>query len=121
MVVLWGYQTFKTLVSSPKIFAGAFISCPAYEPTRKELDKIKNIPIWLVHSSKDTTVPVKNSRNSFKYLKNINSDIIYTEYEDIICEGNKFDPHGSYFYTLCNYPKTENGIYLFQWIASKKK
>lgn len=24
-----GYQTFKTLVSSSKIFAGAFISCPS--------------------------------------------------------------------------------------------
>lgn len=116
-----GYQTFKTLVSSPKIFAGAFISCPAYEPTKRELNKIKNIPIWLVHSSKDTTVPVKNSRNSFNYLKNINSDVIYTEYEDIICDRNKFDPHGSYFYTLRNYPKTENEIHIFQWIASKKK
>lgn len=116
-----GYQAFKTLVSSPKIFAGAFITCPAYEPTKRELNKIKNIPLWLVHSSKDTTVSVKNSRNIFKYLKSINSDIIYTEYNDIICDGNKFDPHGSYFYTLRNYPKTQNDTHIFQWIASKKK
>lgn len=116
-----GYQTFKTLVYSPEIFAGAFISCPAYEPSKKELDKVKNVPIWLVHASDDTTVSVNNSRNSFNYLKSIGSDIIYTEYKDVVRDGNKYDPHGSYFYTLHNDPKNDEGIHIFQWLASKIK
>ena len=116
-----GYQTFKTLVYSPEIFAGAFISCPAYEPSKKELDKVKNVPIWLVHASDDTTVSVNNSRNLFNYLKSIGSDIIYTEYKDVVRDGNKYDPHGSYFYTLHNDPKNDEGIHIFQWLASKIK
>ena len=116
-----GYQTFKTLVYSPEIFAGAFISCPAYEPSKKELDKVKNVPIWLVHASDDTTVSVNNSRNLFNYLKSIGSDIIYTEYQDVVRDGNKYDPHGSYFYTLHNDPKNDEGIHIFQWLASKIK
>ncbi len=99
-----GYQTFKTLVADPKIFAGAFITCPAYEPSKEELEKVKDVPIWLVHASSDTTVPVSNSRNSFKYLKSLGTDVVYTEYEEVVRDGNKYDPHGSYFYTLHNDP-----------------
>lgn len=116
-----GYQTFKTLVYAPDIFAGAFITCPAYEPSEKELDIVKNIPIWLVHASDDTTVPVTNSRNSYNYLKNKGADVVYTEYKDVVRDGNKYDPHGSYFYTLHNDPKTKEGIHIFQWLSSKVK
>lgn len=116
-----GYQTFKTLVHSPNLFAAAFITCPAYEPSKQELDKIKNIPIWLVHASDDTTVSVNNSRNSFNYLKNSGSDVIYTEYKNVQRDGYDYDPHGSYFYTLHNDPVNEKGTHIFQWVASKKR
>lgn len=115
-----GYQTFKTLVADPNIFAGAFITCPAYEPSKEELEKVKDVPIWLVHASSDTTVPVSNSRNSFKYLKSLGADVVYTEYEEVVRDGNKYDPHGSYFYTLHNDPFSGDGTHIFQWIASKK-
>lgn len=115
-----GYQTFKTLVADPDLFAGAFITCPAYEPSKEELLKIKNIPIWLVHASTDDVVPVNNSRNSFKYLKSLGADVVYTEYEEVIRDGNKYSSHGSYFYTLHNDPFSGDGTHIFQWIASKK-
>ncbi|WP_410208512.1 prolyl oligopeptidase family serine peptidase [Fusobacterium sp.] len=116
-----GYQSFKAMVADPELFAAAFISCPAYEPSKDELDKIKDIPVWLVHAQTDTTVPVSNSRNSYKYLKNIGSDVVYTEYKDVVRDGNKYNPHGSYFYTLHNDPVNSEGTHIFQWLASKKK
>lgn len=116
-----GYQTFKTLVYAPDLFAAAFITCPAYMPSTEELNTVKDTPIWLVHASDDTTVPVSNSRESFKYLKSIGADVVYTEYKDVVIDGNKYDPHGSYFYTLHNSPINDNGINIFQWIASKKR
>lgn len=116
-----GYQTFKTLVFAPEIFAAAFITCPAYKPSEKELNIVKNIPIWLVHASEDTTVPVVNSREAFEYLKKLGADVVYTEYKDVVRDGYKYDPHGSYFYTLHNDPTNKDGVNIFQWIASKKK
>lgn len=115
-----GYQTFKILTYAPNLFAASFISCPAYQPSEKELEKIKTIPIWLVHASEDTTVPVEYSRKIYNFLKNNNSDTVYTEYKDVILDGNKYDAHASYFYTLNNKPKDINGIHIFQWLASKK-
>ena len=116
-----GYETFKALVADPQLFAAAFISCPAYEPSKEELDKVKDVPIWLVHAQTDTTVPVTNSQNSYKYLKGLGSDVVYTEYVDVVRDGNKYDPHGSYFYTLHNDPVNSEGTHIFQWIASKIK
>ncbi len=116
-----GYQTFKTLVYAPDMFAAAFITCPAYMPSEKELNTVKDIPIWLVHASDDTTVPVSNSRKSFEYLKELGSDVVYTEYKDVVRDGNKYDPHGSYFYTLHNDPVDKDGTHIFQWLASKKR
>lgn len=116
-----GYQSLKVLAMDPKLFAAAFISCPAACISFEELNRIKDIPIWLVHASSDTIVTVENSRTIYRYLKSKKSDVEYTEYKDIYCDGKLFDAHASYFDMLNNLPHTDSGVHIFNWISSKEK
>lgn len=53
-----GYMTLKLLLLHPDFFAAAFPSSLAYDDeyvTDEQIESIKNIPIWFVHSKDDST------------------------------------------------------------------
>lgn len=55
-----GFMTFNMLLNYPKTFAAAFMICAAYDETWVDdanLEKIKDIPMWFVHSKDDAVVP----------------------------------------------------------------
>lgn len=59
-----GYLTFKLLLLHPEYFAAAFPSALAYRSqyvTDEQLENIKDIPIWFVHSKDDSTTVAKNT------------------------------------------------------------
>jgi len=116
-----GYQTWKTIIAKPKLFAGAFPICPAYLPTRKEVLKIKDIPIWLVHSEDDPLVPVENSILAYERLKRVGGKAIVTIYPNIVIEGNNVHGHHAWIPALNNYPSNDNGLHLFDWLAKQVK
>lgn len=115
-----GYQGLKVMSLNPKLFAAGFITCPAKMIDWEQLDKIKDIPLWLIHAREDDVVSVKNSRQISEYLKSIGGTVEYTEYKDVIIANEKYTPHASYFYTLNNIPKNIDGLDIFHWVAMQK-
>lgn len=116
-----GYQTWETLFAAPELFAAAFPICAAYEVPEKKLDTVKNIPIWVVHSANDDTIPVKYTQDAYNYLKSNGGNIIYTEYSNVQVDGEDFAPHASWIYPLNNDPVNESGEHFYEWLASQRK
>lgn len=59
-----GYMTLKLLLQYPDYFAAAFPSALAYQSqyvTDEQLESIKNIPTWFVHSQDDSTTLANNT------------------------------------------------------------
>ena len=57
-----GYMTLKLLLQHPDYFAAAFPSALAYQSqyvTDEQLERIKNVPTWFVHSQDDSTTLAK--------------------------------------------------------------
>ncbi|WP_099335612.1 prolyl oligopeptidase family serine peptidase [Clostridium cadaveris] len=115
-----GYQTIQTVAAAPELFAAAFPICPAYEPKEDELKRMSSVPTWLTHVATDPTAPVSNSQISYKTLKNFGGDVFYTEYETVERDGNVYDSHASWIYTLQNDPVNEKGQHIFNWLADQK-
>lgn len=117
-----GYQVLKTIIEDPDLFAAAFPTCAAYEPTNDELERLKNLPIWFTHAKIDGTVSSKLSENSYNYLKSIgNKNVFYSEYPNVKYDGIEYWPHMSWVYVLNNDPRNENKENLFNWLAKQKK
>ena len=116
-----GYQTWEALFEAPDLFAAAFPICAAYDVPEDKMDTVKNIPLWIAHTEIDDTVPVEYSRKSYKYMKNLGSDVNYTEYPKVEVEGEDFESHAAWVYVLNNNAKTEEGISFFEWLSSQHK
>lgn len=114
-----GYQTLKTIIAAPELFAAAFPVCPAYAPTAYELDKLGNLPIWFTHSIIDPIVPYTNSKDAYEYLKQTNDNAYYSEYETIIYGGNRYSHHASWVYVLNNAPVNKQGEQIFDWLSKQ--
>ena len=99
-----GFGTWDFIARKPELFAAAIPMAGYSDPN--QIDKIKEIPIWIFHGNKDKWNPVKGSRNMFKLLTKINSDVTYTEYNL---------GHGDTFKKAFKEPK------LISWMFSKNK
>lgn len=119
-----GYMTWKTLLKNPDMFAAAIPIC-ADAHTYEEIETVKDVPIWLVHSKDDGTVTVKNSINNANILTELGADVTLTLYENVTGydEGagvtQSYSGHWSWVYALNNDPKNEQGQSLFEWIAQQ--
>lgn len=114
-----GYQTWETLFAAPDLFAAAFPICAAYEVPQDQLDMVKDIPIWIIHSANDTTIPVTYSENAYAYLQSIGANVTFTEYENVIVDGEEYDGHSSWIYVLNNDPQNEEGQTIFEWLSNQ--
>lgn len=116
-----GYQTWETLFAAPELFAGAFPICAAYDVPTENMDKVKEIPMWLMHAAIDDTVPVQYSRNAYKHMQELGANVLYTEYPEVKVEGQDFESHAVWVYPLNNEATTEDGTTFFEWLASQHK
>jgi len=106
-----GYMTLKLLMLNPAYFAAAFPSALAYHAknlTEDDVNRIKDIPIWFIHSADD---PVT-----------LASETVIPTYEKLIQAGAK-NVHFSYFdhvIDITNQFGGENYHYMghFSWIYS---
>ena len=110
-----GYQTWKTILAKPEMFAAAFPVCAAYAPTEEELKTVVDLPIWLTHAKVDDTVPVTNSQNTYKMLKDLGGKVVYTEYPDVTFGGQTYPPHWSWIYVANNDPVFED-VHIMNWL-----
>ncbi|MBN2711246.1 MAG: prolyl oligopeptidase family serine peptidase [Planctomycetes bacterium] len=99
-----GYGTWDALERRPELFAAAVPICGGGSPEKAKL--FKDVPIWAWHGEKDTTVPVKNTRDMIDALKEAGGKPIYTEVPGC--------GHGVWGKTFAA-PK------LYEWLFAQKK
>ena len=116
-----GYQTWETLFAAPELFAAAFPMCAAYDVPKDKLPLVKDIPIWMAHCSQDTVVPVQYSRNAYANLKELSDCVYYSEFADTSYNGKMYTSHAVWVPVLRNVPENEEGVHLFEWLASQRK
>ena len=77
-----GMGTLELLWRLPDTFSAAFPICGGADLSKLPL-YAHNTAVWVFHGSADSVVPVENSRNIYKRLKELGCDAEYTEYEGV--------------------------------------
>jgi predicted peptidase len=138
-----GYMSLKLLLKEPNYFAAGYISALAYQSqyiTDSQINSIKNVPIWFIHSKDDrTTDPVKTVVPVYERLKKAGAKNVHFSYYDHVTdltgmyggENYHFNGHWSWVYSHANQSHTEfdgsdvllNGkpTTLMEWMAAQKK
>jgi predicted peptidase len=138
-----GYISLKLLIENPKYFAAAYISSLAYYDefvTESQLLKLKNIPIWFVHSQDDlTTEADKTATPLYKRLKQIGSKKVhYSLFDHVIDitgqyggDSYLYNGHWSWVYlhdnqVFSDYDKNPvliNGkpVSIMEWLAAQSR
>jgi predicted peptidase len=98
----WGVWAF--LERDPNKIAAAIPICGRGEP--KAAAKFAKIPIWVFHGTKDTTEPVKSSREMVAALKKAGGSPKYTEFAD---EGHNV------------WDKAYHDPKVFEWLFAQKR
>ncbi len=78
-ISMGGHAVWNLLGRENDTFAAAVSVCGCGDPMQAE--KLKDMPIWIFHGTKDTTVPVQYSREMVKAFEEVGAKRIrYTEY-----------------------------------------
>ncbi len=83
---------------------------------RIDLDKLKGIPLFLVHCSGDRSVPVSESRRAYEYLKKTGADITYLEIDN-----SRPDPWDALFGGHNAWDYAYSGTRLMDWFLKYSK
>ena len=75
-----GFGTLDLLSRRPELFAGAVPICGGADLGKAV--RYKDVPLWIFHGAKDTTVPPQFSRDLVDLLKKAGGDPKYTEYPE---------------------------------------
>jgi len=137
-----GYMSLKLILLHPEYFAAGYISALAYKSefvTDAEIQKIKNVPIWFVHSKDDnTTKPNETVVPLYNRLKAAGAKNTYMSLYDHVTDvtgvygGENFHymGHWSWIYSHANKaikdadgsPVKVNGkpVNIMEWLAAQK-
>ena len=99
-----GYGTLAIAKERPDLFSAIIPICGGMDTT--DIQKLKDIPIWLFHGDADEVVPVENSKLIYDILKPINTNIKLTIYEGV--------NHNSWDITYSNKK-------IYEWLLEKNK
>ncbi|WP_435354859.1 prolyl oligopeptidase family serine peptidase [Emticicia sp. SJ17W-69] len=138
-----GYMALKLILNEPNYFAAGYISALAYQSqyiTDQQINSIKNVPIWFVHSKDDgTTVPENTVVPVYQRLKAAGAKNLHFSYYDHVIDlsgffGGKnyyYTGHWSWIYSHVNAAKLDfdgtpvllNGhpVTIMEWMAAQKK
>ncbi|MBT5507763.1 MAG: prolyl oligopeptidase family serine peptidase [Flammeovirgaceae bacterium] len=138
-----GYMTLKLLIENPNYFAAGYISSLAFFNefvSDKDLLKLKNIPLWMVHSNDDpTTVADVTATPLYHRLKKIGAKNVYYSLFDHVIDitgqygGSSYlyNGHWSWVYLHDNQvfndfdgtSVTVKGkpVSIMEWMAAQKK
>lgn len=137
------YLTFKLIIEYPDYFAAAFPSALAYRGayfTDTQVERIKNMPIWFIHSKDDgttkpdqTVVPVYN-----KLMEAGAPNVHFTYYDHVVDitgffggEGYHYPGHWSWIYSHANKARRDydgslvtldgQSVTIMEWMAGQSK
>jgi len=99
-----GYGTLAIAKERPDLFSAIIPVCGGLDTT--DIERLKDIPIWLFHGAEDKVVPVENSELIYDLLKPINPEIKITIYKGI--------NHNSW-------EMTYNNQNIYEWMLKYKK
>ena len=99
-----GYGTLAIAKERPDLFSAIIPVCGGLDTT--DIERLKDIPIWLFHGAEDKVVPVENSELIYDLLKPINPEIKITIYQGI--------NHNSW-------EMTYNNQNIYDWMLKYKK
>ncbi|MHA8099356.1 prolyl oligopeptidase family serine peptidase [Aquirufa aurantiipilula] len=138
-----GYMALKLILLYPDYFAAGYISALAYRSeyiADADIQKIKAMPIWFVHSKDDaTTIPDLTVVPVHKRLVAAGAkNVHFTYYEHVNDitnfyggKGFQYNGHWSWVYLHENLPRTDldgslvkvNGkpVSIMEWMAAQKK
>jgi predicted peptidase len=97
-----GAGTWNLALAYPKRFAAIVPICGWVDPTNAA--KLKGLPIWVFHGAKDDVVPLSQSENMVKALKDHGNPVKFTLYPDA--------NHDSW-------TETYNNPELWEWLEEK--
>jgi predicted peptidase len=137
-----GYMSLKLILLHPEYFAAAYISSLAYSAefiSDDEIQKIKNIPIWFVHSKDDeTTKPNETVVSVYNRLIAAGAKNVHFSFYDHVIDitnvyggkGYEYPGHWSWVYVHENLPRQDfngssvkvNGkpVTIMEWMAAQK-
>lgn len=75
-----GFGTWELAMAFPGFFAAIAPICGGGNPFL--ISKLKNIPVWVFHGKKDTSVPEQQSAIMVEALKKVGADVEYTVLPD---------------------------------------
>ncbi len=99
-----GFGSWAVAIEYPDLFAAVVPICGGGDTA--DIERIKNIPIWIFHGDKDGAVPVKLSDEIFDALKKIGGRVRYSRYPGV--------DHGSWGPAY----NTED---LYKWLLQQKR
>ena len=99
-----GFGTWELIKSYPELFAAAAPICGG--GSIKEIERIKDIPIWAFHGAKDDVVLLEESEKMVDALKSVGGNVKLTIYPEA--------EHDSWTETYDN-PE------FYEWLLSQKK
>jgi len=100
-----GYGTLALAKKYPKLYSAIIPICGGMDD-HKDIERLKDMPIWLFHGNKDNTHPVEGSITIYDLLKPNNQNIKLTIYEGV--------GHNSWDETYTNDE-------VYDWLLSHKK
>ncbi len=138
-----GYMSLKLILEDPDYFAAGYISALAFQNkyiTDEQIEKIKKVPIWFVHSKDDpVTIPEETVVPLYKRLTNSGAGNIHFSYYEHVTDLSgfyggddyQFSGHWSWIYSHVNHadfdfdgsPVLLNGrqTSLMEWLAAQEK
>lgn len=138
-----GYMSLKLILQNPDYFAAGYISALAYKSefiSDQEIQKIKNVPMWFVHSKDDnTTKPEETAVPVYERLKQAGAkDVIFSYYDHVTDitgfyggKDYRYPGHWSWIYSHANVARTDfdgssvlvdgRPVSIMEWLATQKK
>ncbi|MCR5605632.1 MAG: prolyl oligopeptidase family serine peptidase [Treponema sp.] len=120
-----GYMVVNMCIQYPDFFAAA-VPCSEAYPDAKitgfQLDILAKQHIWFVHAKNDKTIsPDKYDKKTVRRLSILAAeDIKYSLFDNVISDdGHEYSGHDTWIYLFADKCKDENGMSLYEWLASK--
>lgn len=130
-----GFMTMNMILTKPDLFTAAFAICEAYSSdwvTDEQINKLKDFPIWFVHSTDDPTVPYETTAKALydRMLASGHKNVHLSVYDGIFdntglykdSEGKPYQYNGHWSWIpVFNDEVTDKDTKLFSWLASQTK
>lgn len=138
-----GYMTFKLLLLHPDFFAAAFPSALAYRSpniSEEQIESVKNVPIWFVHSRDDSTTVANNTVVPvYDRLKAAGAENVYFSFYDHVVDitgffgGEDFHYPGHWSWIYCHANECRRDVdgtpvmldgrptTIMEWLAAQRK